>query len=160
MNTVDIDTLLNADSICRRIFQGVFSYHTLPSKPRLLVCNTNPSTKPGRHWVAIYVSEHGCGEYFGSFEQPPEKHFEDYMNEHCRKWVFNQKQLHSVMSSFCGYYCCMYCLFRCRGVDLNGVVNVFTNDTAFNDSLAHSFVRNKILENYQSNLSLLTTPTS
>jgi hypothetical protein len=62
MNTVDIDTLLNADSICRRIFQGVFSIDTLSSKPRLLVCNTDPSTKPGRHWAAIYVSEDGCGE--------------------------------------------------------------------------------------------------
>jgi hypothetical protein len=53
----------------------------------------------------------------------------------------------------------MYCLFRCRGIDLNGrpIVNVFTNDAAFNDSLVHSFVCNKILENYQSSLPLLTT---
>jgi hypothetical protein len=36
---------------------------------------------------------------------------------------------------------------------------VFTNDAAFNDSFVHSFVCNKILENYQSTWSLLTTPT-
>jgi hypothetical protein len=55
---------MNADSICRQIFQGVFSADTLPSKPRLLVC---PSTKPGRHWIAIYVDEDGGREYFDSF---------------------------------------------------------------------------------------------
>jgi hypothetical protein len=159
MNSVDIVTMLNADSICRQNFQGVFSADTLPSKPRLLVCNTDPSSKPGRHWIAIYVDEDGRGEYFDSFGRSPEGDFENYMNEHCREWVFNKKQLQSVISSFCGFYCCMYCLFRCRGVDLNGIVNVFTNDTAFNDSLVHSFVCNKILENYLSSLSLLTTPT-
>jgi hypothetical protein len=31
------------------------------------VCNTDPSTKPGRHWIAIYVDEDGGREYFDSF---------------------------------------------------------------------------------------------
>jgi len=116
---------------------------TLPPKPKLLVCNTDPSTKPGQHWIAIHVDEHGRGEYFDSFGRAHNKHFADYLNEHCRIWTFNKKQLQSIISSFCGYYCCMYCMYRCRGVDLNGVVNLFTTDTAFNDSIAHSFVCNK-----------------
>jgi hypothetical protein len=143
MNTKQIGTLLNTDPLCRQQFQGVYSIDTLPPKPTLLVCNTDPSTKPGRHWIAIYVDKNGRGEYFDSFGRAPNKQFADYLNEHCSIWTFNKKQLQSIISSFCGYYCCMYCLYRCRGVDLNGITKLFTNDTAFNDSIAHSFVCNK-----------------
>jgi hypothetical protein len=141
MNTKEIDELLKAT--CKQDFQGVFSTDTLPSHPKLFVCNTDPSTKPGEHWIAIYVSKDGRGEYFDSFGRQPEKHFIDYLNEHCRNWIYNKRQLQSIISSFCGYYCCLYCMYRCRGFDLNKVVNLFTTDTAFNDSIVHAFVCNK-----------------
>ena len=145
MNTLQIEKLLNADSICNQIFQGVYSSDTLPSYPRLLISNTDPSNKPGRHWIAIYVDENGRGEYFDSFGRPPDKHFELYMNRHCRNWIFNRVQLQSIASSFCGFYCCMYCLFRSRMVDMNAFIKMFTNDTGFNDLIVHRFLCNKII---------------
>jgi hypothetical protein len=69
MNTRDIDRLVRSDGACRQIFQGVFRVDTLPDGPRLLVCNTDPSIKPGKHWVAIFVDLNGRGEYFDSFGQ-------------------------------------------------------------------------------------------
>jgi hypothetical protein len=100
MNTEDIELILNADSICRQVFQGVFSSDMLPPNPCLLVCNTDPSNKPGRHWIAIHLDDDdGSGEYFDSFGKPPNKHFENYMNKHCRKWIFNQRQLLFVLSA-------------------------------------------------------------
>lgn len=144
MNTEEIELFLNSDAACCRVFQGVFSSDMLPPNPRLLVCNTDPSTRPGKHWIAIHVDENGRGEYFDSFGQSPNKVFEDYMNKHCCEWIFNSRQLQSIISSFCGFYCCFYCMFRCRGIDLFGVVRMFTNDTGFNDSIVHSFVCNKV----------------
>lgn len=143
MNTREIERFLQADTICRGVFQGVFSADTLPRKPRLLVCNTDESSKPGLHWIAIHVDTYGRGEYFDSFGRAPEKHFEDYMNKNCIRWTFNRKQLQSIISSFCGYYCCMFCMLSCRRVDMTNIVKMFTTDTAFNDSIAHSFVCNK-----------------
>jgi hypothetical protein len=49
MNTNEIDQFVRGDKASRGIFQGVFSVDTLPDKPRLLVCNTDPSSKPGSH---------------------------------------------------------------------------------------------------------------
>jgi hypothetical protein len=49
MNTLDIERVINDDKTCRGLFQGVFSIDTLPPDPRLLVCNTDPSNKPGKH---------------------------------------------------------------------------------------------------------------
>ena len=94
MNTEEIDRILRRQ--CAR--------DTLPDRPRLLVCNTDPSHRPGRHWVAIYVKD-GRGEYFDSFGRRPSAKFERYMNRHCRYWTFNDKQLQSVASQLCGHYC-------------------------------------------------------
>ena len=55
MKTNVIDRLL-ADEVN---FQGVFSADTLPINPRLLVCNTDPSTKLGDHWIAVHVDDNG-----------------------------------------------------------------------------------------------------
>ena len=48
-------------------FDGVFSVDNMPEYARLLVCNMDPSDKPGRHWMAIYI-EDGCGDLFDSFK--------------------------------------------------------------------------------------------
>ena len=52
MNTEKIERMIRRHI---RDFDGVFSVDRLPSKPHLLVCNTDPSHRPGEHWVAIYV---------------------------------------------------------------------------------------------------------
>ncbi len=142
MNTRDIDRFVRSDETCRVIFQGVFSVDTLPEKPRLLICNTDPSDKPGKHWIAIFVDSTRHGEYFDSFGRKPPGIFERYMNKHCIDWLFNIRQLQSIASSYCGFYCCFYCMLRCRGFDLNYVIKLFTGDTGFNDSIVRGFVCN------------------
>jgi len=50
---------MNTDQLDRTIrlyvkrFDGVFSSDRLPTKPRLIVCNTDPSDESGEHWIAI-----------------------------------------------------------------------------------------------------------
>ena len=51
MNTEEIDRKLRR---YLRDFDGVFSADTLPEKPRLLVCNTDASDKPGQHWICMH----------------------------------------------------------------------------------------------------------
>lgn len=121
-------------------FQGVYSADMLPKNPHLLVCNTDESKKPGTHWVAIYINESGIGEFFDSFGRPPDARFERYMNVNCRRWIFNNKQLQSLISTFCGYYCCVFVLLRSRNYDMRKIIAMFTNDTGFNDWLVHRFI--------------------
>jgi hypothetical protein len=139
---------MNANWISRLLsndvnFQGVFSADTLPMKPRLLVCNTDPSTKPGEHWIAIYVDKNGVGEYFDSFGRAPNEHFKHYMNATCIRWTFNVQQLQSVVSAFCGFYVVVYCKFKSKGFNMTKIVSLFTRDTGFNDVLVHRLLCNK-----------------
>jgi len=69
MNGEDIER-----AVRRRVrrFDGVVAADRLPNEPRLLVCNTDPSYRPGEHWIVIYVDDEGrYGEYFDSFGRPP-----------------------------------------------------------------------------------------
>ena len=136
MNTDEIDRVLKRT--CEEDFDGVFSADNLPEKPRLLVVNTDPADRPGRHWVCMSVRD-GYGEYFDSFGQPPTADFERYLKRHCSSWTFNDRQLQSVISRFCGHYCIYYCMLRSRGLDMPKIVSSFTTDTALNDVLVHSF---------------------
>jgi len=49
-------------------FMLTYSVDTLPAHPRgILVCNLDPSDRPGTHWVVIYVDSCGTrAEYFDS----------------------------------------------------------------------------------------------
>ena len=95
----------------------IFSADTLPEKPRLLVCNTDASDKPGQHWICMHF-EDGHGEYFDSFGRRPPVNFERYLNRQCSSWTFNRRQLQSVISKFCGHYCIYYWSDLCSLVDV------------------------------------------
>ena len=136
MNSDEIDRFLRHRL---RDFDGVFSVDNMPEDPRLLVCNTDPCNKSGRHWIAIYIAD-GRGDFFDSFGRRPNAAFERYMNRHCVSWNFNDKQLQSVVSKFCGYYCIYFCILRSRGVDMCKIVHSFSSDTGLNDALVHAYV--------------------
>ena len=72
----------------------------------------------------------------------PTKWFKTILDENCTAWIWNEKQLQSVISKFCGHYCIFYCLYRCRGADVRKVAKMFTKDTSLNDSIVHNFVCN------------------
>ena len=116
MNSEDIQRAVGRQV---RRFDGVFAADRLPNDPCLLVCNTDPSHSPGENWVAIYVDEEGrYGEYFDSFGRPPPVTFRRYLDLDIACigpiWSYNDVQLQSVASRFCGHYCVLYCILRSR----------------------------------------------
>jgi len=54
MNTYQIDRVIRQHV---RRFDGVFACDRLPTKPRLMVCNTDPSDMTGEHWMTTVVTE-------------------------------------------------------------------------------------------------------
>ena len=71
----------------------------------------------------------------------PNKLFKTFLDVNCIEWIWNEKQLQSVISKLYGHYCIFYCLYRCKGVDVfRKVVKMFTKDTSLNYSIVHNFV--------------------
>ena len=87
MDTSELESILEGNEAVRDTFLGVYALDRLPSKLELdeiqreqeanglpnrwfLICNCCPSTKIGRHWIAMF-SENGLVEFFDSFALPP-----------------------------------------------------------------------------------------
>ena len=145
MNTNEISEYLNRDLICSKIFYGVYPPNKIPklrSLPALIVCYTDTNSRPGERLIVLYVDENRRGEYFDSMGRFPTKRSKKFLDVNCTAWIWNEKQLQSVISKFCGHYCIFHCLYRCRGVDGRKVAKMFTKDTSLNDSIVHNFVCN------------------
>ena len=90
--------------------------------------------KPGEHWIALYLTADGRGDYLYSYDLPP-RHatFRTFMNEHCSEWTHNSKRLQSPLSNVCGHYCVAFLLLRCNGFPMITFINIFGTDLVAND---------------------------
>ena len=83
--TDDLRRILSSDRHTRKSFRGVYASDELPlhasSTSSLYVCNTDPSTESGEHWIAIYVDVKKRGEFFDSAGNlsPIDKPFQDFL---------------------------------------------------------------------------------
>ncbi len=147
--TDDIRRILSADKRTRKSFRGVFASDQLPtstSTSSLYVLNTDPSTRSGEHWTVVYVDGKGQGEYFDSFGLPPAKEeFIMFLDNSSIRWTFNTKTVQYMLSDACGYHCIFFAIHRCVGFNMNTVVNMYTNNLLYNDSIVKQFVCEKVL---------------
>ena len=53
-------------------FDGIYSIDTLKNikeKPELIFCNTDPSDKPGEHWVLFFFDNDGSVDFYNSLDR-------------------------------------------------------------------------------------------
>ena len=143
---MQIERLLKKDLKSKTIFKKVCALDQLekPTCPSAYVINSDSSSEPGEHWVAVYFDKRGRGEYFDSYGLPPTLvGLDSYMDAYSLSgWIYNRKTLQAYLSSFCGHYCVYFILFRCRGVPLHVIVFDFTSNLTENDRSISRFIRN------------------
>ena len=80
MDTLQIKRALEHNTFTKKTFSGVFAAVELPeiidTFPCGFVANTDPSTEPGTHWIALYFPSRGKGEFFDSYGYPPDNYGE------------------------------------------------------------------------------------
>ena len=146
MDTHQISKILKNDRFTKHHFRGVFACDQLPKQyvPRLrtLVINTDPSTKPGQHWVAIYITRDGEGEYFDSYGQPVKlPQVKKFLKKNVTRQRYNRQPLQGPLSAVCGQYSIFFLLQRCRGLSMTNITSLFSYDWRDNDILINDFIR-------------------
>ena len=148
MDGLQLERCMNSDRYTFPIFEGVFPADMLPkqklkNRPCGLIANTDPSDKPGEHWVAFYIDMDGNVEYFDSYGFKPKlKLFQNFIkvNSDGEGFIWNAVQLQGPFSSVCGQYCLFYLLHRSRNWKMQEISGFFTKDKNHNDFLVNAFI--------------------
>ena len=111
-----------------------------------IICNNEPDTEVGMHWLAFYKDESSeCVEFFDSFAMPIDFYGEEFSKFCTRKGKILQTskvQLQSNQSSLCGNYCLYFLIHRSRGVSFTNILNQFSENLHDNDRIVKNFVQN------------------
>ena len=145
MNSWQINKILTRDEVTKKYFIGVLARDKLPNKlnwPSALIFNTDKSDKPGEHWLALYYDEKGVCEFFDSFGFHPDFYnLTQYIKSTSKKFIFNKKTLQGLFSEYCGNYCVLFLLIRCRNFSLDYFLDFFDNNTEKNDLFIKSLIK-------------------
>lgn len=133
MNNVELRKFLNDNKFTKKYFIGVFPENLLPQKikrtPCLLIANTDPASKPGEHWVAIYITKNGHAEYFDSFGfAPMKKNILLFLRNNSKTYKFNPVKIQSLFSNQCGKFCAVYLYYKSKGKSLKYVLSFFNKN--------------------------------
>ena len=107
--------------------EEVFAKDLLPDKKPLdmkaCIVNTDISTDPGEHLVAIYFRRDQA-IYFDSYGRPPEENYVlTCLERNSAKWNHNTECLQSPWSKVCGMWC-IYIIHQLnKGLDLNTAIH-------------------------------------
>ena len=94
-----------------------------------LVVNTDPADKPGQHWVAIYITREGVGEYFDSYGRPPNlPQIQQVFQKNVNDVIYNTRHLQGTFSTVCGQYVIFFLLHRCRELRIDKIITFFSAD--------------------------------
>lgn len=126
-----------------RTFYGTFPKDMCTHIPKTasVVLNTDPSSRPGQHCVAI-VNVNGIGEYFDSYGLPPlHQEMTSLLQKSCIQWSHNSITLQSFNGVTCGQYCCLYIILRNKNISYCDIINLFTNVKSVNDLIAENLIK-------------------
>ena len=135
MDTLQIE---RNDSYAKKLFKGVYPKDQLPTVEYLgsYVVNTDPSTAPGEHWVAMLFNNPRSAEFFDSYGLHPIVYgLTDFLDSHSSSWTYNSKTLQSLISEVCGHCTVYYILFCSRGCSLS-------DNVSLNDKTVERFIQN------------------
>jgi len=142
MNSLELKQIINKDSLLARTFIGIFAADQLnfniSKRPSCLIANTDPSTMPGQHWIAIYFDAQGNVEYFDSFGRQPTDDFVEFMKKHGNKIRVHSNRLQSDDTYVCGMYCIYFLFYRVRNI--MNMFKKFCNNARYNDRRICSFM--------------------
>ena len=112
--------------------------------PACLIFNNQTSNQQGEHWIALYFNKKKHAEFFDSFGNSPTYYkLNKYLKKSStNKPSFSQLTIQSNDSTFCGYYCVLFLLFKARGYSLTKFLSFF-KDNVSNEKLLKKLLRNK-----------------
>lgn len=141
LTTFQLDFLLRSHPVTKTSFIGTFACDQrveIPSwRPFSLIFNTDDSSCPGSHWIAIFSDKlnRDRPEYFDSTGMLPATMTKKWLNQFKFPFISSKRRVQPFKSDMCGYYCLYFIHQRCRGRTLNSIFSSFSADLDSNDRM-------------------------
>lgn len=151
MNSNQIKHILKCNTTTRNHFSGVYSINTLKNiktKPKLIICNTDPSYNPGKHWILFYFHDN-IVDFFDPLGKKPEvygKKFICFMKKYAAKYEICYTRTQPALSNLCGHYCIWYANMCCQKYTMSYIVNNLPSAVSIK-YFAEQYLHNKYLCN-------------
>lgn len=118
MNTFEIERELRCVGPCIVVALDRLNGLKVGRKKVGVVVNTDKSSGPGEHWVAIFLNGKGKGQFFCSFGLPPlHKELVQFMVSNCPKgWTFNNITIQEIDETICGNLCIAFLKAKFAGM--------------------------------------------
>lgn len=131
-------------------FLGVFAADELPKRPAQsrfsFICNTDPASMPGTHWLAFNFTSPTHYEFFDSYGMPLNSSYASIvrgspllLSSTCS--AARTKAVQSLNSNLCGQYCLFFLYQRlCNHKSFKWIFShLFSSGPQYNDKLINSF---------------------
>lgn len=153
MDTTQLKKLMMSDPCIRPYAAGVHSADHLlgitPRYPSCMIANTDPSDKPGMHWVAFYYThDHKC-EFFDSHAMTPDVYHPDWVtwiSQHATEWTSNKQNVQPWNTSTCGLHCLFFLYHRCLGLSFAELMAFYSDNLQANDLMVELDLENHFRE--------------
>lgn len=133
------------------LFLGCFPDDKIPESgyntPYCFIVNTDPSTAPGTHWVAVFVLNPNVVWYFDSLNGVPTESMKLFLNSFS-KILINERAYQSIFSELCGHFCIVFLYLAVKYKSYNNIINVFNSLGKNIEKFVSSFVF-KVLNIYK-----------
>jgi hypothetical protein len=155
MNTTRINAILSLDPASASIFRGTLASDEFASvyrrrKDALFVVNTDPSSKPGTHWIVVYA-RHGALHFFDPYGLPSTMFPTINRIIGADDPISVDAPLQGYGTDVCGDYCVLFALYVARGMTPRGFARLWMRiDSKRRDSLARNIVNTFTIEAYKS----------
>lgn len=150
MNTIELSAVVGGIINKNTHFLGVLAYDQLTTErlqrlPAMCIVNTHPSTMPGEHWLAVYISRDRRGYFFDSFGHsldsfPPA--IKMFLLKNGSTVLYSGKQVQNDFSITCGQHCVFFLYHMQNGVSYARLLNMYGSDLICNDAMVCRFVNN------------------
>ena len=137
LNSLQLWESLKNNIHTRKIFDGIYPSDHLKNikegKPKLVLANTDPHNKPGKHWLLFHFNDDGKSvDFFDSLGKQPENYPKDICN-FIHAWAeevnYLPQRIQPVGSALCGHYCLYYGYCKSMGETMEEIVSHIPSPT-------------------------------
>lgn len=147
MNSLQLQDWLQREIISQGVHGRVVALNQLPfqiqHRPAVYIVNSQPNSKPGKHWFVIYFPRVGPAEFFDSLGHGPGYYswrLNRYLQKHGVYYMRNPSRVQQVGTKNCGQYCIYYIYQRCLGRCMKDIMSDFDmKDLNYNEDVIQRF---------------------